>query len=281
MKYKITSCLLVLALLAAWPAAAQKAGDNGSNPWARAGQEKSPVFDPQAREILLNMCGFMKSQKDFSFKAEVTNDRLSDKGEPVQYSFDLEVDVRRPDGLRIRGQGDEANKEFVYDGKTYTLYDKTHNVYASEEAPDDIEGALDAAQSRHDLTVSLADMAGAKLCEHISKGIRNGRYEGLHNVHGVPAHHFSFDRGNDRFQLWVSTGDRPVLEKVVITRGGLPYAPQWTAYLTDWNFEPQFKDSLFAFVPPRGAEKIDFAPLQTPMAPETSPGMRKGKGGKT
>ena len=61
-------------------------------------------------------------------------------------------------------------------------------------------------------------MASAKLCEHIATGISNGRYEGIHNVHGVPAHHFSFDRDDVRFQIWVATGDKPLLEKVLITR---------------------------------------------------------------
>jgi hypothetical protein len=279
MRYKTISYLIVLMLLAAWPVAARGAGESKAP--LKTGQEKSPVFDPQAREILLNMCGFMKSQQAFSFNAEVTDDRLSDKGEPVQYSFDLQAYVRRPDGLRIKGEGDEANKEFVYDGKTFTLYDKTHNVYATEEVPGDIEGALDAAESRHNLTIALADMASAKLCEHISTGISNGRYEGIHNVHGVPAHHFSFDRGDDRFQIWVATGDKPLLKKVLITRAGLPYSPQWTAYITEWNFDPKFQDSLFAFVPPQGAEKIEFAPLETSLSPAAIPGMKKKTGGKS
>ena len=280
MRYKTISCLLVLMLLAAWPVAAREAGESKAPP-SRTGQEKSPVFDPQAREILQNMCGFMKSQQAFSFKAEVTDDRLSDNGEPVQYSFDLEGYVRRPDALRIKGEGDLVNKEFVYDGKTFTLYDKTHNVYATEEVPGDIEGALDAAASRHNLTIALADMASARLCEHIATGISNGRYEGIHNVHGVPAHHFSFDRDDVRFQIWVATGDKPLLEKVLITRKDQPYSPQWTAYIKDWNFEPQLPDSLFAFVPPEGAEKIEFAPLQTSLSPVAVPETKKNKGGRT
>ena len=253
-------------------------GREAKSPPAQTGQEKSPLFDPKAREILQNMCGFMKSQQDFSFKAEVTDDRLSDNGEPVQYSFDLQAYVRRPDRLRIKGEGDNVNKDFIYDGKTFTLYDKTRNVYATEEVPADIEGALAVASSKYNLTIALADMASAKLCEHIANGISNVRYEGMHNVHGVPAHHFSFDRGDVRFQIWVATGDRPMLEKVVITREGLPYSPQWTAYITEWNFEPQLQDDQFAFVPPQGAEKIDFAPLQTSLSPAPIPETKKKKG---
>jgi hypothetical protein len=280
MRYKTISCLLVLMLLAAWPVAAREAGKNNAKT-PQAKQEETPAIDPQAREIAQKMCEFMKSQKAFSFKAEVTDDRLTDNGEPVQYSFDLDADVRRPDGLRIKGEGDLLSKEFVYDGKTFTLYDKTHNVYATEEVPADIEDALAEMNNRHNLTIALADMASAKLCDHLSTAISNGRYEGLHHVHGVPAHHISFDRGDVRFQVWIAEGDQPIPKKVLITRNEAPYSTQWAAYFTDWNLNPQFQDNLFAFEPPQGSQKINFAPLQTSSAPAATPGTQKKKGGKT
>jgi hypothetical protein len=281
MRYKTILLPLVLAvLLSAQQAAAREAKEKNA-PAAQAGQQKVPAFDPQAREILRNMCQFMKSQQQFSFKAEVTDDLLSDTGKPIEYSFNLTGDVRRPDMLRIKGEGDLVDKEFIYDGKAFTLYDKTYNVYATEEVPADIEGALDTAYKKHGLTIALADIASARLCEHMSTGISNGRYEGIHHVRGVPAHHFSFDRGDARFQIWVATGDQPLLKKVVISREGSPYSPRWAAYFTEWDFNPQFQDTLFAFVPPQGAEKIEFAPVQTAGTPASKTDVQKKKGGRS
>jgi hypothetical protein len=51
-------------------------------------------------------------------------------GKKLQFAFDLEAFVRRPDRLRINAQGDIENKQFIYDGKTITLYDQTTNAYA-------------------------------------------------------------------------------------------------------------------------------------------------------
>jgi hypothetical protein len=63
---------------------------------------------------------------------------------------------------------------------------------------------------------------------------------------------------------------------VVLTHKQLPGSPQWTAYLSDWNFSPQLSDSLFAFTPPQGAQKIKFVPVQAAQAPKPKPAKKKG-----
>jgi hypothetical protein len=66
----------------------------------------------------------------------------------------------------------------------------------------------------------------------------------------------------------------------VLTHKNLPASPQWTAFLSDWNFSPQLNDNLFAFTPPPGAEKIKFIPVQASQAPKQGPEKKK-KGGKS
>jgi hypothetical protein len=45
--------------------------------------------------------------------------------------------------------------------------------------------------------------------------------------------------------------------------------PQFRAQFSDWNFSPDVPDSLFAFTPPEGSEKIPFA-SQTQARAETT-----------
>ena len=82
----------------------------------------------------------------------------------------------------------------------------------------------------------------------------------------------------------VTTGvyDIPVLDlqvKVVLTHKKVSGSPQWTAYLSAWNFSPQLQDSLFVFVPPEGAEQIKFVPAGTQGAKIKSD--KKKRGGKS
>jgi hypothetical protein len=242
--------------------------------------EKALTPEPDPLQVLQKMCDFLKSQQQFSYKAEVADDQVYAGGKKLQYGIDMETFVRRPDRLRVNADGDLVNKQFFFDGKTITLYDKDDNVYGTLEVPPDIESALDKASKEFGVRVALTDLASPQLCEHIGKKVKHSLYVGLHKVRGVPCHHLAFDGDEVQLQLWIDTGDKPLPRKVVLNHKNLPGSPQWTAYLSDWNFSPQINDSLFAFNPPQGVEKIKFIPVQAGQAPKAKPEKKK-KGGKS
>ena len=223
------------------------------------------------------MCDFLKSQQQFTYKAEVADDQVYDGGKKLQYGIDMETSVRRPDRLRVNAEGDLVDKQFYFDGKTITLYDKDHNVYGVLAVPPDIESALEKASKEFGVRVALTDLASPNLCEHIGKRIKHSIYVGLHKVRGVPCHHLAFDGDEAHLQVWIEAGDKPLPRKVVMTAKKLPGSPEWMAYLYDWNLSPQLEDNLFVFTPPEGAEKIKFIPVKTGPAPKTKPGKKGGK----
>ncbi len=240
--------------------------------------EKATPPEPDPRQILQKMCDFLKSQQKFTYKAEVADEQVYYGGKKLQYGIDMETFVQRPDRLRVNAQGDLVDKQFFFNGKTITLYDKEDNVYGVLEVPPDIESALDKANKEFGVRVALTDLASPTLCDHIGKRIKHSLYVGLSKVRGVPCHHLSFDGDNAQVQLWIDAGDQPLPRKVVLTHKKLPGSPQWTAYLTDWNFSPQLSDNLFDFTPPQGAEKIKFVPVKSSQAPKPKPKMKKQGG---
>lgn len=84
---------------------------------------KPEAAAPQPEKILAQACDLLKTAQRFSFKAEVTDDRVYTGGKKLQFAFGLEAFVQRPDKLRINAQGDIENKQFIDDGKTIPLYD--------------------------------------------------------------------------------------------------------------------------------------------------------------
>ena len=222
---------------------------------------------PEPDQVVQRMCDYLKSLNRFSYRAEVTDDRVYSGGKKLQYAFELETFVERPDKLRVNAEGDRVDKQFFYDGKTLTLYSPAAKVYATVEAPPEIEGALEKADHDLKLRVALADLASPKLCEHLAKGQRHALYVGPSRVRGVPTDHLAFDRNDIQFQVWIETGSKPLPRKIVITQKNLPASPQWTAFLQDWNVSPQLKPGLFTFAAPAGARKIKFVSVQPPAAP--------------
>lgn len=278
MRPKIFGWLLMVGLiLTGFPSLAQMA----QPPQAPAPQgEKAATPEPDPRQILQKMCDFLKSQQQFSYKAEIADDQVYYGGKKLQYEINMETFVRRPDRLRVNAEGDLVDKQFYFDGKSITLYDKDHNVYGALEVPADIESALEKASNDFGVRVALSDLASPNLWELLDKRIKHSLYVGLHKVRGVPCHHLSFDGDEVQFQVWIEVGDKPLPRKAVLTHKNLPGSPQWTAYLSDWNFSPQLNDNLFVFTPPQGAEKIKFVPVQAGKAPELKPEKKK-KGGKS
>lgn len=246
-------------------------------PTAPAAEEAVP--DP--KEIFRQFCDFLKNQPQFSFKAEVTNNRVYAGGKKLQFGMEVKAAFRRPDKLRIDGDGDLDSKLLIFDGKALTLYDKNRNHYASIDVAGDIDAALDKAYNDYGLKVGLAELGSTQLCNRAHKDLVNALYVGLHKVRGVPCHHLAFDRKDIHYQVWIEAGDKPLLRKIVITQKKLPDSPQWTAYLSDWNLAPSLGDDLFVFTPPAGAQKIKFMPVKKTETPASKKGKAKEKGGQS
>ena len=266
--------LMIGLLLASCPLMAQTVPPPQAPP--APAKEAATAPEPDPHQILQKMCEFLKSQLQFSFKAEVAEDQVYYGGKKLQYGLDMEFLVRRPDHLRVNALGDLVNKQFYFDGKTITLYDIDQNVYGTMAAPPDIEGALEKANKDFGLRVALTDLASPKVCDLLKKGIKHALYVGLHKIRGVSCHHLSFDSGAAQLQLWVDSGEQPAPRKIVLTHKQTTGSPQWNAYLSDWNFSPQLADSVFAFTPPEGAEKIEFLPVKAAQAPKSGPEKKQG-----
>lgn len=274
MRFRIVSGFTLLCLLLAGGLPLAQTPPPPLAPPAPAG--KAPAPEPDPRQVLQKMCNFLRSQPQFTYKAEVADDQVYAKGKKLQYGLDMETMVRRPDRLRVNAEGDLVRKQFFFDGKSVTLYDREHNVYGVMAAPADIEGALEKANRDFGLRVALSDLASPNLCELINKRVKHALYVGLHKVRGVPCHHLSLDSDGAQLQVWVDAGDKPVPRKVVLTHKEATGSPQWSAYLSDWNFPPQLADDLFVFTPPPGAEKIDFLPVKAAKTQKTGPARKKG-----
>jgi hypothetical protein len=235
--------------------------------WApdAAAQQKAPAQDPVA--MIRKMCDYLKSLKQFSFRAEITADEAASGGRTIQYGLDMQTYVKRPDRVRVNAAGDLLNKEFFFNGKSITLYDRTHNVYGAMDVPPGIEAALEKAYKDFGLTVALTDLASPMLWEHISRGLERPSYAGKHKVRGIACHHIVFDRGDNEFQVWIDAGAKPLPRKILVTTGKREGSPHWEGYIGDWKTSAVMRDGLFQFVAPRGAQKIQFVPMQKTETP--------------
>ena len=69
--------------------------------------------------------------------------------------------------------------------------------------------------------------------------------------------HYAFRQGTFDWQLWITTGNKPLPRKLVITNRADEARPQ-SVSLIDWNLKPTFQDAVFKFTPPKGAPQLNF-----------------------
>ena len=219
---------------------------------------------PDPNKIVAEMCAYLTSLNAFSYRADVTDDQVYTGGKKLQFGFTTETFVQRPDKLRVNAAGDLFDKAFIFDGKTLTLFDADQKVYASTPVTGDIEEALAKASRDLRFRLPLGDLNSPKLCEHMGKGQGHALYVGPSKVGGVATEHLAFDRPDMQYQLWVTTGDKPLPMKILVNQKNLPASPQWTATLHDWNTSHKLKPEVFVFTAPPGAQQIAFAPPRAP-----------------
>jgi hypothetical protein len=213
------------------------------------------------------MCDYLKNLQHFFIQAEITEDVLLTSGQRIQYSRNVEASVRRPDHFRAESVGDTDNREFFYDGKTITLMNRSKNFYTTMTAPPEIDAALEHGIKAFNLRAPLADLIYTKAFEYLTEGALSAFYVGLSKVQGVTCHHLAFREKDIDWQIWIEDSQTPLPRKFLIT-DKTTQGLQFTAMFTKWNTSPQLEDSLFTFVAPEKAEKIDILPAVAPAPPK-------------
>jgi len=249
---------------------------------AAYGEQAAPEKEPDPLVILKAACGYLQNLKQFSFHSEVIDEQVYYQGKKLQYGIEMDTFVKRPDGLRVNAVGDIVNRQFFFNGKTITLYDKDAKIFATMDVPPDIEAALEKAHKEFGVRVALTDLASPELWNLVSKKIEHSLYVGMSYVRGVPCHHLAFDNSDVNFQVWIDAGVKPLPRKIVLNYKKLEGSPEWTAYLSHWKTRAQLANAMFDFVPPSGVEKVKFVAAVKPTTPEekmespSTPGEKTG-----
>jgi hypothetical protein len=225
--------------------------------------ESLPDIDPQADQFLQAVGAYLAEAEQFTFQAEVIVDEFSPRGQKIQYSHLLDVSVSRPDGLKVDQVGDLLDRSFWFDGDLISILERPLNLYASLDAPDTIDAALDFIYERFGVSPPLSDLVVSNPYDSVIANVQTGDYVGLHQVRDQRCHHLAFTQEMINWQLWVQDGEQVVPCKLVITYKALPDSPQYVAYFSSWDFDVALSDSLFTFEAPEDGFPIEFLPVPT------------------
>jgi len=226
----------------------------------------APVIQAEAIDALKQMGTYLRTLTAFSVTADVTVDEVLLSGQKIQVSGENTMTVRRPDRLKGTMRKDETDidREFYYDGKTFTIYGKNVKYYASAPAPATIAALFDAVSERFGVDIPLADLFAWSTDKSKMQDITSALHIGPARIGGVLTDHYAFRQEGLDWQVWIEQGKTRLPRKFVITTMDEEGQPQYMSVLK-WNLSPAISDKTFTFVPPKDAHRIVFAG-QTPVA---------------
>ena len=251
--------ILVLGLLAMSLAApsiyAQTAPAGAAAPAASA-------VDPASIQALQDMGAFLQSLKRFRVETEVTGERVLADGQKLQHTATAEMEVQRPNKIRVLMQSARSEREIVYDGKTVTLFTPAQKYYSTVEFTGTIGELIDKLEEGYGVELPLSDLFLFGTPAAPLDNIESAMNAGQDFIDDDLCEHYAFRQGKIDWQIWITTGSKPLPRKVVITNRADEARPQ-SVSLIDWNLKPTFKDSVFRFTPPKGATRIEIVPRKT------------------
>lgn len=220
--------------------------------------EKVKAIDPQAMAAVDRMGAFLRDQKNFSVRTTTQTDYLLDNGQKVRLEAQGDLQVERPNRLRADTMSDRKDRQFYYDGKTFTIYSPRIGYYSTVRAPGTINELADQLENQYGLELPLVDLFRIGTDENALNDVTSARYVGKAKVDGVDTDLYAFRQPGVDWQIWIQEGDQPVPRKLVLTTTDDPARPERSIDMT-WNLGATHEPSVFAFVPPKGSAKIAMA----------------------
>src|SRR5499426_410539 len=239
--------------------------------WPQAGHAQPAGIDPQAEKLLRRMSDYLAARQQFTVKADATLEVVLTTGQKLQLDTLGTVSVSRPNKLRAHRQGDIANQEFFYDGKTLTLFNPKENLYATTAAPPTLDEAFDFAREKLDVIAPATDLLYKNAADKMLKASSSGFVVGPSVVAGMKSTHLAFRAADVDWQVWIQDGDKPLPLKFILTSKQVKGEPEFTVVIRSWDLAPKVTDKEFVFTPPKGAKKIEFLSLTAGAAAKSQP----------
>ena len=202
------------------------------------------------------MSDYVGSQKSISATFDSDIEVITPDLQKIQFASSGQVQLSRPDKIRIRRTGGYADVELIYDGKTVTLSGNHTKAYVQQDMSGTTDEILDEVQAKLGTAMPGTDLLLTKSFDVLMADVIDGRHIGQGVVDGIDCEHLAFRNADTDWQIWIETGARPIPRKLVITSKAIAGAPQYTLRIKDWKTDAVAGAEAFAFKPAADAKKI-------------------------
>jgi hypothetical protein len=215
------------------------------------------------KEVLAELkltADFLAAQQSLYFEAALGYDVVQATGQKLEFGGSRKITMRRPNRVKAHAESREGTEATLFfDGKSISIDLADENAYVSIEKPGSLDTAFDYLAEDLGVPTPLADLLSNNFYADIADRIVAGFVVGESKIGNTECVHVAFTTEDIDVQMWIENSDRPLPQRFVITYRDAEGSPQFWAQLMNWDLKPKTPDSLFAYTPPKGAERIPFA----------------------
>ena len=227
-----------------------------------------PAPDPMVGKSLMALGMVLQSSKHF--RCQVTfliNSEMEGMKQEISASYALAVE--RPNRLALRFLKGMTGNTVVCDGKKVITYASALNRYEEKEAPRSFEQFTQGLGPMSGNILFVDNLLRDDIYAAIMDGVIKANYAGKVMVDGRECDHLKFEQDQFDWELWVTSGVKPVVIQVVYNMaksftvpGGEPVPAKGMKMtvlnrFSDWVIDGVLPSDTFEFKPPSGAHKAE------------------------
>ena len=228
--------------------------------WLSAcGESSAP--SPDAETVLHRMSDALSAAQRVSISARREADPEVRQGRDLPSVTAINIQLVRPDRIRVDLDGGTDRRAMFSDGNTFTLQDITRNFYSTVA----LKSTLDNLDDQLELTYGFVPP--------MFEFVTNNPYQSIHDrVNSVTTLGEAVDKAGIKCyrvsaagdvadaELWVNTTDF-LPRQLIATFRNIASHPQIRLYFSSWNLKATFEDSELTFTAPAKAMKIPMRSL--------------------
>jgi hypothetical protein len=212
-------------------------------------------IDPAAVAAFGRMSRHVAEMAAFEFKTTFSFDVVAKTGQTVTVDGIGHYRAKRPDKLAVEVDNDLFHRRYVYDGKTLAIVSPTEKFYAQVPVPATIREMLAKVATDHAVEIPVADLFDLGTDKDPVTSVRNAFFVGTTEIDGMAADHWAFRSTGRDWELWISTGDKPLPLKFTMVDRYQPTHPRYSVTLA-WTSRADIPDAEFTFVPASDQKRI-------------------------
>jgi hypothetical protein len=232
----------------------------GASVWAAPNDPKVRI-DPRADAQVRKMSDYLTKLRSFRVRALSSEDLVTKEGQKIQFLADQQVELKRPNRLRVDRHDPKVDTTVRLDGGRLSVFGQRTGYYATVETPPELSKAVDVVRERYGLDAPAADLLMENPYDILMENVVTGRYIGEETFQGVTLHHLAFSGKDVDWQIWIEDGPQPLPRRYSITDKHEKSKPEFTITLMDWEPDAAIADNEFVFSPPPGATRIELRPI--------------------